>query len=453
MHEHDDSRRSSGPPRITRQELLVRAGATVGALSAAALHTPGRATAAAWPPVSAYDAEVPTAWFDLSLRLVETTPGYSPPVASRAFGYTGVALYEALVPGMPDRETFTRKLNDLPLPPPPRRPAHHWPTVANTALASTFRSHFPTTPPENLEAIDALERRFLDEARDEVPGAIYRRSVQRGRQIADHIFEWSRSDGGHEGYKNNFPPYDPPTGPGKWVPTPPDFLRGLQPYWGKNRPLFIPRGSAGSPGPPPHYSEEPGSDFYREGLEVYETDRDLTPEQKEIALFWADAAGTPTPPGHSISILTQIVRQLELRLDRAALAYALVGIALSDAFVCCWHTKYRDNLLRPVTYIRELFEEDWLPFIVTPPFPEYTSGHSVQSGAAAQVLTDLFGPHPFTDHTHDERGMEPRSFESFMHAAEEAAISRLYGGIHFRSAIERGVAQGIRLGKRIRALE
>jgi hypothetical protein len=106
-----------------------------------------------------------------------------------------------------------------------------------------------------------------------------------------------------------------------------------------------------------------------------------------------------------------------------------------------------------VTYIRELFEKDWLPFIVTPPFPEYTSGHSVQSGAAAQVLTDLFGPLPFTDHTHDERGMKPRSFESFMHAAEEAAISRLYGGIHFRSAIERGVAKGIRLGKRIRALE
>ena len=175
---------------------------------------------------------------------------------------------------------------------------------------------------------------------------------------------------------------------------------------------------------------------------------ELSPEQEAIARFWSDDPGaTPTPPGHWISILTQVVRALDLPLDRAAEAYALVGIAVADAFISCWNAKYRDNVLRPVTYIRRLIDPDWTPLLITPPFPEYTSGHSVQSAAAAHVLSKLFGRLAFTDRTHERRGLAPRSFGSFMEAAREAAISRLYGGIHFRAACERGFDQAICIGK------
>jgi hypothetical protein len=148
-----------------------------------------------------------------------------------------------------------------------------------------------------------------------------------------------------------------------------------------------------------------------------------------------------------------VLRREDGSLARAAEVYAKVGIAVCDAFIACWHQKYVSNLLRPVTYIGRLLDPTWLPLLDTPPFPEYTSGHSVQSGAAFQVLTDLFGErYPFVDHTHDERGLAPRSFGSFFEAAEEAAISRLYGGIHFRSAVENGVTQGRCIGTAVSAL-
>ena len=175
----------------------------------------------------------------------------------------------------------------------------------------------------------------------------------------------------------------------------------------------------------------------------------LTAEQEAIARFWSDDPGqTSTPPGHSVSITTQALRRERASLAEAAEAYARVGMAVSDAFVACWFQKYRYNLLRPVTYARAQFDPDWLPLLVTPPFPEYPSGHSVQSGAAFQVLTDLFGRrYEFVDHTHDERGLPARRFASFLDAGEEAAISRLYGGIHFRAAIDNGFLQGRRIGR------
>ena len=177
--------------------------------------------------------------------------------------------------------------------------------------------------------------------------------------------------------------------------------------------------------------------------------------QLEIALFWSDDPGTTaTPPGHSASILTQTLRSQNSSLATAAVGYARLGLAVCDAFIECWDSKFRYNLLRPISYIRQYIDQGWgnpLP-LTTPPFPEYTSGHSVQSGAAATVLTATFGSIAFTDHTHDARGLPPRSFSSFEAAAQEAAISRLYGGIHYRAAIERGLEQGRRIGAAVVAL-
>jgi hypothetical protein len=437
--------------RLTRRALL--AGAAAGSALAAGGFPSRLLALSAWPSASAYTAEVPLRWFELALELVRTTPGFSPPVASRAFGYAGVALYEALVPGMPGRGSLAGQLNDLGRPPGPSDRAYHWPTVANRALASILRSLFPTAVAESAAAIDELERRFASSAQTVLPLGIYRRSVARGEEVATHLFDWSTTDGGHEAFLRNFPPYTPPSGPGLWVPTPPGFLPALQPYWGANRPFVLPRGGACSPGPPPAYSEQIGSPFYTEANECYEAAASLTAEQEAIARFWSDDPGqTASPPGHSISILSQAATMLELGLARAAEAYAKVGIAVADAFIACWNTKYRDNLLRPVTYISNLIDPAWAPLLVTPPFPEYTSGHSVQSGAAAQVMADLFGDLAFVDRTHEGRGLPARSFRSFHEAAEEAAVSRLYGGIHFRAAIERGLEQGRCIGRHVSAL-
>ena len=437
--------------RFDRRAFLGAA-ASAGFVAVGLTRSKG-ASAGGWPSAAAYDAEVPTAWFDLTLVLVRTTPGFSPPVASRAFGYTGVALYEAVAPGITKRRGLAELLNGLTRAPVPADSAYHWPTVANSALATILRLLFPTTPSANISAIDELERRLVDRAQPVLPPGIHKRSATRGADVARHVFEWSKTDGAHEAFRNNFPAYTAPVGPGLWVPTPPAFLPALQPYWGDNRPFVLSSGAMCSPGPPLPYSESVGSAFYGDAHECYRVTTSLTAEQQAIARFWSDDPGqTATPPGHSISILTQVARGLDLTLDRAAEAYAKVGIAVADAFISCWWTKYRDNLLRPVTYIREVIDPGWTPLLVTPPFPEYTSGHSVQSAAAANVLTGLFGQLAFTDHTHDARGLPARSFSSFAAAAEEAATSRLYGGIHFREAIERGLAQGTCVGEQMTAL-
>jgi hypothetical protein len=445
-------RQSKAGP-LTRRALLIRASATAGGALSVGAFGGDHASATTWPPTSAYSGDVPAAWFDLALDLVRTTPGFSPPVASRAFGYTGVALYQAVVPGIRGRRSLAGDLNGLTEAPRPARLAHHWPTVASSALASILRALFPTTPAVNRAAIEELERRLSAEARSTLPPFVYRRSVKLGADVARHVYEWSKLDGGHEAFLRNFPLYTPPSGPGLWEPTPPGFLPALQPYWGANRPFVLRSGEACSAVRPPAYSEDAASPFYREAYECYASVNRLTSDQEAIARFWSDDPGeTATAPGHSISILTQLVRALDLPLGMAADAYAKVGIAVADAFISCWSTKYRVNLLRPVTYVRQLIDVNWTPLLITPPFPEYTSGHSVQSGAAAQVLTDLFGSVVFTDRTHERRGLAARSFGSFMHAAQEAAISRLYGGIHFRAACERGLEQGICVGKRVSAL-
>jgi hypothetical protein len=438
---------------LTRRDLLVRGAAAGGAVAAGVVQPSIVAATPTWPPASAYTAEVPAAWFEIALQLVRTTPGFSAPVAARAFGYAGVTLYEALAPGMPDRRSLAGQLNDLSAPPAPSGRAHHWTTVANSALAVLLRLLFPTAPADGAAAIDDLERRIATAARAVVPPGVYRRSAARGAKVAHHVFEWSTSDGGHQGFLRSFPPYTPPTGPGLWVPTPPAFLPALQPYWGTNRP-FLPRGGeACAPSAPLPYSEDRQSSFFAEAYECYAGATRLTTEQEAIARFWSDDSGqTPTPPGHSISILTQVVRALDVRLDDAAEAYAKLGIAVADSFHACWRTKYRYNVPRPVTYIRGLIDPEWTPLLVTPPFPEYTSGHSVQSGAAAHVLTDLFGDVPVIDRTHERRGFPARTFASFDEAAEEAAVSRLYGGIHFRAAIEQGLEQGRCIGRRVSAL-
>ena len=416
-----------------------------------------------WSPTAfSYGGDIAVAWFDLALKLIQETPGFTPPVASRALGYLGVTLYETVQPGMPGYQSLGGQLNALDsLPKSSWWASYHLPVASNAALAALAYQLFPTASPENLAAIDALEARFNREYQDAVDAATYGRSVAWGQSIAAAIFAWSLTDGGHEGYARNFPEdYTPPVGLGLWVGTPPSYAKALQPYWGDNRPFVLTDGNE-CPAPPPYaYSEDVNSDFYREAMEVYTVGLARTQEQLAIARFWADDAGrTPTPAGHWVAILNGVVQQGDVQLGLAAEAYAKLGIAAADAFITCWNTKYQYSLLRPISYIQAVIDPAWnTPNITdpvdTPPFPEYTSGHSVQSGAAAVVLTALFGEnYAFIDNTHAELGLPARAFASFHAAADEAAISRLYGGIHYRAAIEQGLEQGYCVGKRVLGLQ
>ncbi len=432
----------------TRRDFVARlGGAALGLAVGGVAATPG--LAGGGTPIG---AAVPTAWFDLSLSLVRSAGGFSPPVAARAFAYAGLTLYEAVVPGMPGYRSLATVFEDLDsLPAAGNARAYDYEIAANAALASVLRSLIPTAGPAELHALTLLEARFERDLGRGVSPGVFDRSVRRGREVADAVFAWSKEDGGHEGYLRNFPPYAPPAGPGLWIPTPPSFLSALQPTWGGNRCFAIATGAAFPPGDHPRYREERRSRFGREAREVYDTVNSLASKQEAIARFWSDDPGeTATPPGHSISIATQVLRQERSGLAAAAETYARVGMAVSDAFVACWYQKFRYNLLRPVTCVRAQFDPAWLPPLVTPPFPEYPSGHSVQTGAACQVLTDLFGPHyELVDRTHVDRGLAPRRFGSFLEAADEAALSRLYGGIHFRAAIENGLVQGRRIGRAV----
>ena len=446
-------------PLYSRRRFLGRMGAVAaGTISTRIAGLPPIAMTAAspFPRTSSFSADVPTAWFDLAMALVKETTGFSPPVASRAFLFTGLTLYEAVVPGMPGHRSLSGQLSALTsMPSTGKNRAFHWPTVANSALAAIMRGLFPTASDINAARMEGLETRFSDQFKARLPLGMFNRSAERGKAVASVFFDWSKVDGGHEGYLRNSPTeYVPPVGPGLWVRTPPSFLPALQPFWGSNRTCVVASGAACPPGDHTPYSEDPASQFFAEALEVFEAVNNLTPEQQAIALFWSDEPGTTTtPPGHSVSMTTQVLRHLGSGLDVAAEAYARVGLALGDAFISCWNAKYRYNLLRPVTYIQSHIDPAWISPLTTPPFPEYTSGHSVQSGAWAHVMTDMFGEVAFTDHTHADRGLEARSFSSFFEAADEAAISRLYGGIHYRPAVELGVDQGRCIGKAIGALQ
>ena len=413
-------------------------------------------------PAAAYGSGVATEWFALALQIVQQTPGFSPPVASRALAYLGIALYESVVPGVPQQPSLAGQLNELnslPLAQPDE--ALHWPTVANASLAAMTRMMFPTASAENKARIDLLERSLpLKLAADFNPALVSTETTQRsetfGRLMAMAVFTWARTDGGHEAWgppRRGRESYVPPSGPGQWSATPPAFARALLPWWGENR-SFVAGPPCPAPAPLP-YSETPGSAFHRDAQEVWQISRQATQAQRQAALYWADDPGkTPTPAGHWVFIATDLLKLRKATLGDAALLYAPLTIALADAFIASWRTKYSVNLLRPVTYVQLVFDSDWTPTLMdTPPFPEYTSGHSVVSEAAAAVLARTFGAAaPFTDNTHNDRGWGPRTFPSFAAAADEAALSRLYAGIHFRSGVAGGRAQGRCVADRVLSL-
>lgn len=400
-------------------------------------------------------------WYSLSLLLIRHTPTYSPPVASRALAYIGVASYEAVSSGSKNLQSLDGQLNGLSgLPKRDAGQAYDEVAVMQAALSTAITTLFTNTGPSGQQAIKKLTDE-LDKAvtASGIDPQILSRSSDYGRALAANILDWSKNDGGDVIENMGFPwTYQLTPGPGHWVPTNPLARQQqlpLLPNWGKNRPFAMPIDHACELPPPPAYSEEKDSAFYREALEVYTTSKSLTPEQKAIGFFWIDdAMASPTPAGHWVSIVLQIADADHFPIEKLVDVLMRMNVAMADAFIGCWKEKFRHDLLRPITYIKRVMDPEWMPFILTPPFPEYPSGHSVQSSAASKVLASVLGePYPFSDKTRERDGAIPRKFNGFIDAAKEAGTSRLYGGIHFRSAIERGYEQGQCIGAYALALK
>jgi hypothetical protein len=411
------------------------------------------------PPslVRDYSADVPIAYYDLSLQFSKLTGGFTPPVQARAFGYMGLALYESLIAGMPDHRSVAAQLNGVGQLPQATGIPYQWPLVANAALAEVMRGLWgdrTNRAADNIAALDALEARFESQYAAGVPPGLAMLSIKFGRAVGAAVFATSLDDGGNQSYLTNFPTsYTPPQGAGLWVPTAPGQL-AMQPFWGTTvRTFALANAAACDPGPPPPYSEQPGSAFYNEARLDYDISKTLTTEQTTIARFWADGPGTISGPGHSLAIVGEALAQQGATLADAAEAYARAGIADADALTAIWWVKYHYDLIRPVSYIQKVIDPTWTTLLPTPPFPEYVSAHSGQSAAVLTTLETLFGTNvPFDDHAHDADGFAPRHFDRIFAAAEEAGISRLYAGIHFQSGNLNGRALGRCVAAKVDAL-
>ena len=419
-------------------------------------------------PANKFSADVASTWVEMQLKLTKATAGYTPPVAARAYALGGLTMYESVVNGLSNNQSLAGQLSALTtLPKTETGKDYNWAISANAAEANMMRALYAeVSRPQaitNKRIIDSVEVVLKNDNKVGVAQDIIDRSEKYGQSIADAIFEWSKTDGGHEGYKRNFSAtYIVPVFVGAWQTTENGLKTPMQPTWGTNR-TFVPANQEMAIPNPITFSNSLTSPYFGQYFEVYAINKSLTQEQKEIAVWWADNPGdTFTPGGHSYFIANIAVQQSKVGLGKAAEAFVRTGITLNDAFIGCWKCKYKFNNERPYTMVRRTIDANWKPFWPAPPFPGFPSGHATQSGAVAEVLTNFFGNNfAFTDNSHVGRvkdtntGVEfkARSFKNFNQFATESANSRLYGGIHTRQDNETGLAEGKKIAKNILALK
>ena len=409
----------------------------------------------AGPDVAPPAADDPELYRGAVLRITEvmTHDIFSPPVASRVYAYTTAAAYETLAQTDGGLVSLDGQLTDFEAPAPPAEPVHG-PTAA--LYAALHVGEALTFSDQDVEAYRATAEATLRDAG--LGRGLLRRSEAYGVAVAEHVLAWASADRYAE--TRSAPAYTITDEPGTWRPTPPAYMDAIEPNWATIRPFVLDSASQFKPPPPHPYSLEAGSAFRAQVDEVYEIGRDLTPEQRDIAAFWdcnpyvmhtrghaMFATKKITPGGHWMGIAEIASRQAGSDVAETADAYLRTALAVADGFISVWDEKYRSRLIRPETVINEHIDEDWAPVLQTPPFPEYSSGHSVISAAAAEALTAMYGDRfAFNDTSEVPYGLPPRQFASFREAAQEAAMSRLYGGIHYRMAAEHGVEQGRGVG-------
>ncbi len=405
-----------------------------------------------------YKADFLLVYYDHICRTAKTTQGFFPPQTARAYGYIGIAGYEAVVHGIEGATSLQNQLNGFSsyqLPEVISGQKYNWAIASNAATARIFKYMFE----KNLTAanrikIDSIETSTHQALAANEDAGIVSRSQEYGYQVAEVVYAYSKTDGGHESYLEPFQlPYAIPNDPYCWVPTG-AVTNPLSPRWGKNRPFLLSNIDKVKPSAHMLFSSEPTSEFYKEAMVVYNTVKNNTSEQIEIAKYWADDPfATCTPAGHTFNILAQILKEERATLAKSSMAFAKMCLAENDAFISCWKGKYDYVLIRPVSYIKRYIDPSFNTVIGTPPFPAYTSGHSCEIGAGSRILTSLFtngsGDYAFTDYSQLQYGFFARSYSNFDEMAEECASSRLYGGIHYPIDNSKGLQVGRAIGDNI----
>ena len=380
---------------------------------------------------------------------------FKPPVASRIYAYSYLAAYEAMRNGQPKQyHSMAGKLNGFAeVPKPQANQAYCFPLAGVKAFTTVGR-----TLTFSANMWDDYEKDFYQKYREMgIPEDVYERSVAYGEQVAKHIMAYANEDNYKKtrGYRHTLS-----HGVGGWEPTPPMYAEACEPRWNTIRTFTLDSVSQFPTPPPVPYDPDPKSKFAELVREVHDISKNMTEEQKKIAYFWDDnalvtniaghAAFTEkkmSPPGHWMAIVRSVARDKKLDMLQATEAYALSAIGVFDAFIACWECKFKTDRVRPVTVINKSLDPDWMPFLETPPFPEYVSGHSAISASAGRILTHLLGDNvAFTDSTEYRYGHGVRSFKSFEQAYWETSMSRVYGGIHFRDGVEQGTYQGEKVG-------
>jgi len=405
-------------------------------------------------PVGKYPADVANSWMQMHIKLTKSTKGYNSVVSDRSFAYAGITMYEALVPGIPGYRSLLPQIGGTSIGS-DKTLECYWPASVNAAMASLTRSFFETTSPANLASIDSLEAAYTKKFQGEAEAIKIQNAVKYGQQVATAIFSWSSTDGGHQAYSHIVDPsyVAPGNGTGHdgfWISTNLTPALPVHPHWGENRSFIANIVSTTQPGAPLAYSEDPQSPFYQMVNELYNISLALTQADSVTAKFWGDQPGNLNVPAHATNILTQLIVKNNFDLGEAAAAYAMHGIALNDASISIWKTKYKYSLLRPATYIRNVLgHPSWNSVIPTPSHPEYVAAHAAISAASAVVLEKFFGVnYSFTDHTYDAT-YGARTYTSFDAYAKEAGRSRLLAGIHYSPSISTGLTQGRQIGNKV----
>lgn len=405
-------------------------------------------------------------WGKMTLKTMTKLANTSPTYASRALGYMGLTMYETVVNGSTKHITMATQLTNLPiLPKPSRGTSYNYILAMNAGQAFMLKKLFEYADEPRLKSIDSLETALFTAFKDDSKPDENDRSITYGKSVAEAIYEWSKTDGGHQGYNRNFvSTYSFPMGQSYWIPPVNGQIVSkfpLHPFWGQNRP-FVPNNSKLPVPDMIMYSPVNTSEYFKLMDDVYQKNIRLTQSEKEIAAWWGDdPTESFTPPGHSYSLANQAIENKNLDLFSAAETYARVGISVADAFINCWKAKFKYHCERPSTYIRSNINPTFIQYWPEPPFPAFYSGHSVQGASSATVLEALFGSnYSFTDNSHlgrpkdFERNVEfkPRKFDSFWQAAEESAMSRFYGGIHTKYDNEIGLQEGKKIGGNVNKL-
>lgn len=409
----------------------------------------------------AISPEVALKWSNLTLKVMVGSPNNSPTYGSRSLGYIGLTMYESAVPGSIEFKSIASQLNGLPEVPKPVRADLDWELTVNGGQREIILSLYPQITGALKTTVDSLhdaiaQARMTAGVSTEVAQA----SEDYGKQVAQHIYEWSKSDGGHNGYLNTFSAtYELPQGVQYWIP--PKFGQStielpMHPHWGENRNFL----KANTELPVPEiieFSRDKESPYYAQMLAVYEKQLTLTQTEKEAALWWGDdPASSPSPPGHSYYLASTLVDQDQTNLFEATSVFARVGMSVADAFINTFKCKYFYHAERPTQYINRNIHGTYWQFWPEPPFPSFTSGHSTQAAAAAASLISVYGDDtPVKDEFHkgrprDEgRGVDfkPRSFNTIWAFAEECGWSRILGGIHTPQDNEKGLEEGKKIGE------